>query len=69
MNRVIEKPANVVAFQAAIKATRIAVRLKYSLMADAELNRRLPELTDRIITAIEKNEPLELTIGAIVDEV
>ena len=66
---ITELPANLVAKRAALKALRTAVRLKYSLMADAELTRRLPELDRRIDEALSSNKPLEITIGEIVDEV
>jgi hypothetical protein len=65
----VQQPDSVVAKRAALKALRTAVRLKYSLMADAELNRRLPELEDRIDVALDSGKPLELTVGEIVDEV
>ena len=66
---ITEKPANLVAKLGAFKALRTAVRLKYTLMADAEINRRIPELEKRIDAAIASNKPLEITIGEIIDEV
>ena len=66
---ITELPANLVAKKAALKTLRAAVRLKYSLAADAELNKRLPEVEKRIDAALNSGKPLALTIGAIIDEV
>lgn len=38
--------------QEAIKAVRTAVRLKYQLMADRELNEVLPEVQERVRSAL-----------------
>ena len=66
---ITELPANLVAKRGALKTLRTAVRLKYSLKADEELNHRLPELERRIDAALTSGKPLALTIGEIVDEV
>ena len=44
----------------ALKAYRTAIRLKYALLADDEIMRRLPELEKRIHAAIAAGQPLEL---------
>ena len=53
----------------ALKALRSGIRLKHSLAADEEINQRLPELEARIDAALAAGEPLELTVGQILDEV
>jgi hypothetical protein len=65
----VRLPDSEVQKRAAMKALRTGVRLKYSLMADAELNERLPEFEQRINDALLDEEPLELTVGRIIDEV
>jgi len=69
MSKTIKLDDNQVAKKAAMKTLRAAVRLKYSIMADAELNERLPELEERIDRALLEGRPLAITIGEIVDEV
>lgn len=58
-----------IAKKAAFKALRTATRLKYSLMADAELARTLPALEARLNDAALAGESLELTLGELLDEV
>jgi hypothetical protein len=53
---------------AMLKAARSAVRLKYSLMADAELARVLPDLEERIDLAWANQTPLELNVGDVFNE-
>lgn len=65
----VRLPDELVQKRAALKAVRTSIRLKYSLMADEEINRKLPELERRIEDALETGEPLELTVGSIVDEI
>ena len=48
---------------AMLKAKRTEIRLRYALMADAEIARELPELEDRINDAISKGKPLEIVVG------
>jgi hypothetical protein len=50
----------------AIKAARSQIRLKYSLMADAEAARVLPELSRRIDAALQEGKPLALDIPSIL---
>lgn len=45
----------------AIKTARTAIRLKYSLRADRELNERLPELAETIELAFKRGESFELS--------
>lgn len=45
---------------AALKAVRAAIRLKYSLMADAEIYRVLPQVEARIKAALAAGEPLSI---------
>lgn len=54
---------------AALKTLRSAIRLKHSLMADAELAKKLPDLEERIDLAWAAQTPLELSIGSLLDEV
>jgi len=48
-----------------LKAMRSAIRLRYSLLADAEIYRSLPELEKRIDAALAAGEPLELNPGSV----
>ena len=54
---------------AALKAFRTGIRLKHALAADAEINDRLPDLEKRIDEALAAGTSLELTVGALLDEV
>lgn len=54
---------------AALKAYRTAIRLKYALMADREIARTLPEVEERINTAIALGKPLVLDPGEVFSEV
>lgn len=51
---------------AALKAIRSNIRLKYSLMADEEINRVLPEWERRIDTALQDGQPLALDVASII---
>jgi hypothetical protein len=53
---------------AMLKALRSAIRLKHSLLADAELAAKLPELEERINASLAGGRALELTVGSIFDE-
>lgn len=48
------------AVTAAKKAVRSATRLRYSIMADMELNETLPELEREMTEALEKGKAFEL---------
>lgn len=50
-----------------LKACRMAVRLKYTLMADEELYKRLPELEKRIDTALLGGKALRITAAELLD--
>lgn len=65
----IEKPDNEVTKAAYLKAVRTAVRLKYSLMADAELNKALPRAEKMVEEALRSGESKEITVGKIVDAI
>lgn len=52
-----------------LKAFRTAIRLRYSLAADEEIRRLLPELEQRIDLAIQSGEPFELDVASIFSEV
>ena len=52
-----------------LKAYRAAIRLKYSLKADAEIARRLPEIEKEIDRALASSDALELTPSDVWDEV
>lgn len=54
---------------AALKALRTGIRLKYSLLADEEINRLIPALETRIDDAIASGRQLELTVGQLLDEI
>ena len=45
---------------AVMKAARSAIRLKYSLLADEEINERLPELEERIDLALQNGVNISL---------
>lgn len=51
-----------------LKAYRSAIRLKYSLKADAEIDRVLPEVEARIDEAWQRGEELTLNPGEVFDE-
>lgn len=51
----------------ALKALRTGIRLKYALLADEEINDRLPALEKEIDRALAEGEPLEITLGALID--
>lgn len=52
---------------AIIKAARAAIRLKHSLAADKEINDRLPELEQRIDTAMQNGIPVTLNPAHYLD--
>jgi hypothetical protein len=51
--------------KAAVKIARSAVRLKYSVAAEAEINRRLPEVQAAVRLAVKEGRPWELDVQAI----
>ena len=51
--------------KAAIKIARSAVRLKYSVAAEAEINERLPEVQAAVRKAVAEGKPWELDVQAI----
>jgi hypothetical protein len=57
-----------IARAAILKTWRQAIRLKYSLMADAEIAQRLPDVEDRINAAITSGEFLAIDVGEILSE-
>lgn len=50
---------------AMLKAARSAIRLKHSLHADAEIAAALPDLEERIDTALAEGQPFELEPGQV----
>jgi len=50
------------------KAATSAIRLKYSLMADEELNEVLPRLELEYITAMNQGQPYELDTTTLMRE-
>ena len=54
---------------AIVKAYRAAVRLKYSILADEEIDVGLPALERRIDDALTRGEPFEFNPGSVFDEV
>jgi hypothetical protein len=52
-----------------LKAYQSAIRLKYSLMADDEIMRVMPEVEEKIDNALAMGKPLELSPGRAFDEV
>lgn len=57
-----------VAKAAARKAVRTAIRLKYSLLADAEVNRILPDVEAAMDAAIAAGKPYELDVRSVFEE-
>ena len=53
---------------AMLKAYRSAIRLKYSLVADREISKALPEVEKRIDAALQSGNPLELNPGQAFEE-
>lgn len=53
----------------ALKAYRAAIRLKYALMADEEINATLPAVEQRINNALALGQPIELNPGEVFSEV
>lgn len=51
-----------------LKAARTAIRLKHSLAADEELNRKLPDLERDFDEAVAEGRPLELDPWSVADE-
>lgn len=49
----------------AAKAVRAAIRLKYSNMADLEINQKLPEVISAIEVAAVKGESFQLDVGSL----
>ena len=54
--------------KAAIKIARSAVRLKYSVAAESEINRRLPEVQAAVRLAVKEGRPWELDVQAIFED-
>lgn len=52
----------------ALKAMRTAIRLKYALLADEEINRVLPELATAFDDAVTAGQPFELDIRSVFEE-
>lgn len=52
---------------AIIKAYRTAIRTKYSLRADEEIARIIPEVEERINTALANGEEVEFNPGEVFD--
>jgi hypothetical protein len=52
----------------ALKVYRAAIRLKYSLLADEEIARRLPEVQTALDTALNSGEPSALDPGQIFED-
>lgn len=52
---------------AILKAYRSAIRLKYSLVADEEIDRVLPEVEQRIDDAIQNGETVSFNPGEVFD--
>ncbi len=50
------------------KAYRAQVRLKYSVAADHEINRTLPDLLGRYDKALMRGLPFEVDIQALVED-
>lgn len=49
----------------AAKTVRNAIRLKYSNLADEEINRKLPDVITAIEIAAVKGEPYQLDVAAL----
>jgi hypothetical protein len=54
--------------RAVLKAYRTAIRLKYSLMADDEIARTLPDVERKMNMSILRGEPLQLNPGSVFFE-
>lgn len=52
-----------------LKAVRSVVRLKYSLLADEELNRVLPDVDKSIDEAINKGRVFELELADYIKDI
>ncbi len=50
-----------------LKAARSAIRLKYSLAADEEIQVRLPEIEDKIDQALAAGEAYVLDIQSVLE--
>lgn len=51
-----------------LKAYRTAIRLKYALLADAELNKVLPEVEEKFNKAIAQGKPFKLALKSAFEE-
>lgn len=49
--------------KALLKAKRAEIRLKYSLLADEEIARELPELERKLLAQLEAGDGITLSIG------
>ena len=49
----------------AIKVARSAIRLKYSVLADREINERLPEIQATVRRAIDEGRDYALDVAAL----
>lgn len=50
-----------------LKALRANIRLKYSLLADEELNQKLPEVEAAIDLAIQNGKEYELDLKSVLE--
>ena len=62
-----QKDTTELAKSRALKAARTAIRLKFSLLADEEINRVLPEVESAIDKAIAAGKPYKLDVRSIFD--
>jgi hypothetical protein len=53
---------------AILKTARAAIRLKHSLAADAEINKKLPELDAAISRALQDGKTYALDIASVINE-
>lgn len=49
----------------ALKAYRTAIRLKYSLLADEEINEKLPAVEEAFNKAVAGGQPFQLQVGSV----
>lgn len=62
------KEAFVLDVQAATKSARMAIRLKHSLAADAEINEKVPALVDAMNDAAVNGQPYKALLPALLSE-
>lgn len=51
-----------------LKAVRTAIRLKYALLADEEINDLLPRFAEQFDRAVAAQEPFVLDIASVFEE-